>query len=133
MKRFLRISCAILACIPTIALADMYIGGDGSAEALFPSIKKPEQAVSPEIHRMALQLDTAPCDKLRALDDSVKRSILVVNLLLQTPNALSKIVGPECGFLGPVQEVAAIEDTLLTSSDQTEILYLIEKYDIFNI
>lgn len=83
-----------------------------------------------ETQRMALNMDTADCATLEALDDEAKHGVMLMSIYLQRPGGLSRIVGPDCQFLGPVQEVAVIEDAELTVSGGPEILYVIEQQNM---
>lgn len=80
--------------------------------------------------RMALEMETADCEKLNALNDEVKHAFMLVNIFMQRPGSLSKIIGPDCQFLGEVEEIAAIEDDSLTLTGRREMLYYLPDMNV---
>ena len=84
-----------------------------------------EPIADQETQQMAMDMTNADCSKLEALDHDVKHAFLVTTTFLQTPGSLSKIIGPDCQFLGTVEKIAAITDDSLTLDTAREILYYI--------
>jgi hypothetical protein len=83
-----------------------------------------------ETQLMVLDMANADCAKLEAMNHEVKHAFLLTNIFLQRPGSLSKIVGPDCEFLGKANQVAAINDDSLTLTSKREILYHIPKMDV---
>ncbi|MDP6562021.1 MAG: hypothetical protein QF793_03805 [Candidatus Peribacteraceae bacterium] len=95
----------------------------------------PQEYTSPpmadrEIQRAVLDMENADCNKLTAMEDDVKHAFLLTSIFLQRPGSLSKIVGPDCTFLGEVEEIAAITDDTLTISGKREVLYYLPEMEV---
>lgn len=75
------------------------------------------------VQRMALEMNTADCDTLMGLDTDTKYAFLLMSMMLQREGSLSRIIGPDCEFLGKASVIAKINDTALTLSNQSEMLY----------
>jgi len=84
-----------------------------------------------ETQHMALEMETADCEKLEALNDEVKHIFMLVNIFMQRPGSLSKIVGPDCKFLGPAETIATIADDSLTLTGRNETLYYLPEMNAF--
>ena len=82
------------------------------------------------IQRMALEMESADCDTLLSLDNHTKYTFLLAIMYLQREGSLSRIVGPDCAFLGDTEEIAAIDDDTLTISSDREILYFVPLFDV---
>ncbi|MBT4119883.1 MAG: hypothetical protein HOG89_00935 [Candidatus Peribacter sp.] len=118
---------AALALFPMCASAHIPLNmGTEEPDPNMPAI--PQEYSAPpmadiETQQMALDIENADCEKLNAMDHDVKHAFLITHIFLQRPGALSKIVGPDCTFLGEVEEIAAITDDALTLSAKRELLY----------
>jgi hypothetical protein len=82
-----------------------------------------------ETQEMVLDMENADCAKLTAMNHEVKQAFFLSNISLQRPGTLSKIVGPDCQYLGEVEEIAAITDDTLTLGEDREILYHIPEME----
>lgn len=89
----------------------------------FPSLYDATNTSDLAVQQLAMNMETARCEDLKALDDQTKHSVLLLNIFLQSPGALSRIVRPDCQFLGDVAQIAQVKDAALTLSDAPEILY----------
>lgn len=82
-----------------------------------------ERILSKEVEKMATDMSTANCNVLSVLEPDAKRAFFVMSYYLQSPHALSFVIGPHCSYLGEVQTLAFIDDPLLTAGNEKEILY----------
>jgi len=92
-----------------------------------PQEKTGEPMADFETQQMALDMKNADCEKLNAMSYEVKHVFFLTTLFLQRPGTLSKIVGPDCQFLGETIELAAITDDILTSTGEREIYIIFQR------
>ena len=83
---------------------------------------------SPEMQKLILNIGTTDCAILTNLNEDMQYALLLSAMFLQRAGALTKIIGPECTFLGEVEELAAIEDNSLKISAVRESLYYIPSF-----
>ncbi|MDA1292974.1 MAG: hypothetical protein O3A81_04315 [bacterium] len=95
-----------------------------------PQEKTGEPMADFETQQMALDMQHADCEKLLTLNHEVKHAFLLTTLFLQRPGSLSKIVGPDCTFLGEAIELALITDNTLTLGNTREILYHLPEMEV---
>ena len=93
-----------------------------------PGITAPvfdEPIADADVQRMAFDMEHAPCDDLMKLEPDVRKAFFITAIFLQTEGSLSKIIGPDCMFLGQAERVAAIADPALTLGSDRESLYFL--------
>ena len=127
----LLLTAGLLCSTATYAHAPENIGAR-EKDPLMPVV--PEAFSKPaiadrETQLMALDMRNTSCSDLLALDDELKYAFLVTHIFMQSEGALSKIVDPECQYLGSVEKIATIEDDALTTSGKRETLYFIPDMD----
>lgn len=91
-----------------------------------PAFSESTVMADEKIQRMAVDIGNTPCEELQTIPAELQGPFLISQLFLQRPGALSKMIGPECGFLGNAVEVAKVTDPLLTISEGEESLYYLE-------
>lgn len=133
-SRLFSATLALVLMVPSVVLAHIPEGMGLVDEefnfAEFPTDRNREPLADMDTQRMALEMDKANCADLEALEENVQYAVLLTSMFLQRPGALSRIVGPDCQFLGDIEEVAIIEDESLTISGKREVLYYIPKMDM---
>jgi len=80
---------------------------------------------SPMPAHASMDVELADCEALNALTLEKKQSFFSMTHFMQTPGALSLVIGPHCSYLGEIQAIAIINDPKLTIEPTKEILYFI--------
>ena len=76
-----------------------------------------------QISNIAINAGTTKCSVLENLSNKQKHTVMLSALFLQTPGILPKIIGPDCHFVGEIDEIAIVNDPALTIDGNDEILY----------
>lgn len=103
---------------------DFFEGLPPSESLRAPQVEWSNPEYNQEAQEIITELSTASCERLEALPDQVKNSMFSAIFLLQPEGILSKVIGPDCMFLGRVEAVATVEDAALLIDPATpERLY----------
>lgn len=125
MTFFVRTALCFFVLLPSTASAHILENMGYGTKDMPPAPKfyTGQPIADEQTQRMALDIERTSCEDLLTLDEPVKEAFLLLHMFIQRPGSLSRLVGPDCEYMGPAQEIAAISDPSLTVSGRGESLY----------
>jgi hypothetical protein len=120
-KTILSVAISLGCILPYAALANMQAFPiDRTSPMPTPTYGGPD---TNQVSNIAINAGNTDCGVLENLTSSQKKTVMLTAIFLQTEGILQKIIGPDCHFVGEVQEIAIVNDTNLTIDEEDEILY----------